>query len=117
MREIKFRGKSKANGAWRIGDLIHRGVDVWIRPHINEFAVDASTVGQFIGLYDRNGKEIYEGDIVRSIVSDRLYEVEYDTRFASFGLKRKDKDEPLRYFGDATNADGCEIIGSKYGEI
>lgn len=84
-RTIKFRGKSEHSDEWCYGNLVdygdgemeiqgfdvfREGVDEW-----KEIKVIPETVGQFTGLHDANGQDIYEGDILRPYFGEKNLEV------------------------------------------
>lgn len=78
MREILFRAKRKLGGAWNYGDLIHysdRAIAVSDEEG-NFVSVRPETVGQYTGLTDKNGKKIFEGDIVEGW--DVIFTVVFD---------------------------------------
>lgn len=107
-KESLFRGKRVDNDEWVYGDLIHR--QVWCTQltiirisddgfdHYEEFEVKPETVGEFTNLTDKNGKKIFENDI---IADDEEYSTFENTR----------KGIVKFYHGEFTSFYGQDLLG------
>ena len=91
MREIKFRGYSVDVDKWVFGDLLqYRVFPIIFDDNCEQHECFAPSIGQSTGLFDKNGKEIYEGDIVenttQTVYLGDKYEVVWNKNYAGYQL-------------------------------
>lgn len=67
-RVIKFRGKRLDTGQWVYGDLLTNTTPFEILAYKGQYSVNQDTVGQYVNIIDINGREIYEGDMIRKLI-------------------------------------------------
>ena len=124
MREILFRGKRTDNSEWVEGyysyspeidkhmiitaDLAHP-----FGTNFGFYKVIPETVGQFTGLTDKNGRKIFEGDIVER--GGRIWLVEYSNKYGQFMMTTyTEKGISWSRSFDLIPPDWCEVIGNIY---
>ena len=114
MREIKFRGKY-GNNPWLYGSLVTKNRNnngIQERNSSVTILVDDGSIGQYTGMKDSTGKEIYEGDIVRtSDNDDELAVVEWDDEDLRFTVTHGNVVNGL---GEGYYSREVEVIGNMY---
>lgn len=115
MREIKFKARrvrpDEVNDVWVSGSLIQRIDSAEIFDGVFTWFVHPSTVCQYTGLKDKNGVEIYEGDIVKHNPHNITLNVEWIDEYACFAFVDKE-DFNQHYYLQSIDEYKIKLIGN-----
>jgi uncharacterized phage protein (TIGR01671 family) len=125
MREIKFRGKRIDKHEWVYGLLIECEYGSAITGKKSLYHIDGAewnfdmviiepeTIGQFTGLHDKNGKEIYEGDLI-SEDGSKPYEVVWQYHSVQWIMQYTGEGKTYRHMAYDYAQQQYEVIGNIY---
>ena len=120
MREILFRGKGINDKEWRYGFYTEQQGYPYITPDgVAMYEIDANTAGQYTGFVDKNGKKIFEGDIV--CIDDWIPPC-MQVAYAQGAFYLAEIEKPVKYYGDIyyLNHGGnpcAKVIGNIYDDL
>jgi uncharacterized phage protein (TIGR01671 family) len=139
-REIKFRGKSKKTRKWLYGYLGESKFSILDYVYtdkvifdnvlsfntdnstyvVKDLSVEEETIGQFTGLCDKNGNDIYEGDVVKAPLLDPIFFDIIKDKFCNAEIRFNKGSFVVSYYGSEYNIylsdlnDKIRVIGNKY---